>query len=104
MKKLIFTDHARERMYLRYVDAQTIQAVVDKPDSTKTEDDGDLCYIRKMPRQNAKHNIHVITKPLPDAGKDALLVKTVWVRGEDDPNFIVKAVRMLLWTLFFKKR
>lgn len=104
MQKLIFTDHAAERMYLRGVSEELVQSTVDKHDSMKKEDDGDLCFIRNVPRGGQKRNVHVITKPLPDAGKNALLVKTVWVRGEDDPNFIMKAFRMFIWHMFMKKK
>ena len=47
--------------------------------------------------------IHFDAKSLPNQGEDTWLVKTVWIRGEADPNLFFKAVRMFLMRLFHRK-
>ncbi|MCL4254391.1 MAG: DUF4258 domain-containing protein [Anaerolineae bacterium] len=104
MKQLIFTDHARERMFLRSISKSLIQTTLDKPDKTEREDDGDTQFIKPVTRSGEKRNLHVIAKPVPEQGKNAWLIKTVWIRGEDDPNFIIKTVRMLIFKIFLARQ
>lgn len=103
MKQLIFTDHAHERMFLRGISKSLIQTTLDKPTKTEIEDDGDTQFIKPVTRRGEKRNLHVIAKPVPEQGKNAWLVKTVWIRGEDDPNFFIKTIRMLVFKIFYRK-
>ena len=48
MKKLVFTDHAFERMYLRSISESLIQTTVDHYDDTEYEDDGDIKFIKDV--------------------------------------------------------
>jgi len=104
MKKIIFTDHAYERMYLRNISESLVQTTVDKYDDTEYEDDGDIKFIKEVKRYGDLRKIHAIAKSLPDEGKDTWLIKTVWVRGEGDPNLLLRAFRMLLMRLFHRKK
>ena len=73
-----FTKHAQERMQLRVISEDMVMKAIRKPDKTYLEDDGDTKFIRKVDGVS----LHVICKPLPDEQK--WLVKSAWVRGEDD--------------------
>ena len=77
---IVLTDHARERMSLRSISAQAISQTVAKPDRKEKEDDGDTQFIRKIKGRQ----YHVVAYYLSDERK--WLVKTTWVRGEDDPQ------------------
>jgi hypothetical protein len=104
--KLIYTDHARERMGLRRIDEMEIQTTVSKYDQAVDEDDGDTRFIKAIPRGKTRKELHVVAMPLPKKGKDAWLIKTVWIRGEDDPkqpSFLTRMMRQL-WSWLFGKR
>ena len=73
-----FTNHARERMQLRVITEEMVVMAIRKPDRLYQEDDGDMKFIRKVNGAN----VQVVCKPLPDENK--WLVKSAWVRGEDD--------------------
>ena len=73
-----FTKHAHERMQLRVISEDMVVKAIRNPDKTFLEDDGDTKFIRKVNGAN----LQVICKPLPDENK--WLVKSAWVRGEDD--------------------
>jgi len=73
-----FTKHAIERMQLRVISEEMVAKAIRKPDWTRLEDDGDTKFVRNV--DGVK--LHVVCKPLPDEGK--WLVKSTWVRGEDD--------------------
>jgi len=73
-----FTNHARERMQLRVITEEMVVMTIRKPDKLFQEDDGDTKFIRKVNGAN----VQVVCKPLPDENK--WLVKSAWVRGEDD--------------------
>ncbi|MFN8377718.1 MAG: DUF4258 domain-containing protein [Anaerolineae bacterium] len=77
-KNIEFTKHAHERMQLRVITEDMVVKAIRKPDKTYLEDDGDTKFIRKVDGAN----LQVICKPLPD--EDKWLVKSAWVRGEDD--------------------
>jgi len=104
MKKIIFTDHAIERMYLRAVSKSLVQATLDHHDDSEHEADGDTQFIKNVQRSGDKREVHVVAKPLPNEGKDTWLIKTVWVDGEDDPKLLLKAFRMLLMRLLHRKK
>lgn len=88
MKDLVLTDHAVERMVVRRIPRGLVRAAIDAPDQRKAEDDGDTQFIKEV----SGRQVHVVAKPLPDRGKGVWLIKTVWVRGEDDPNPLVKGI------------
>lgn len=104
MKNLIYTDHARERMFLRGISKSSVSLAMEKYDETEREDDGDLKFIKQVKRRNNQHrDLHVVAKQLHDQGNETWLIKTVWIRGENDPNFFIKTIKMLLMRLLFKK-
>lgn len=84
----ILTDHAKERMKSRRVSSQMIGFAINNPDERRYEDDGDTRFIKTV----RGRLLHVVAKPLPD--QDSWLIKTVWVRGEDDPTMPLPAVLM----------
>ncbi len=75
---IVFSKHARERMEQRIISEEMVLATVQMPDRTYPEADGDTKFIRKVYRGK----VHVICKPLPEENK--WMVKSVWIRGEDD--------------------
>lgn len=104
MAKLIFTNHASERMSQRGISESLVRSTLESHEETKAEDDGDTRFIKSVKREGVRRKMHVVAKPLPDQGKDTWLIKTVWIRGEDDPNFIVRFVRTLLMRIFQRKK
>jgi hypothetical protein len=78
-KQIALTNHARERMALRKISEAMISEAVNNPDQSKLEEDGDTKYIKKV----GGRPLHVVAAFLAD--EDKWLVKTVFVRGEDDP-------------------
>jgi len=75
---IVFSKHARERMELRQISEDMVLRTIDRPDRTYLEDDGDTKFICTL--NGIK--LHVVCKPVPEEGK--WLVKSTWVRGEDD--------------------
>ncbi len=78
-----FSKHARERMELRVISDDMVLATIQNPDRAYLEDDGDTKFTRKV---NGVE-LHVVCMPLPD--EDKWLVKSTWVRGEDDAGYRV---------------
>ena len=103
MRKIIFTDHAYERMYLRNISRSLIQSAINQHDELKHEDDGDTQFIKNISRGGRRTRIHVVARPLPEEGQDTWLIKTTWIRGEDDPGLLVGMLRMLLMRIFHSK-
>lgn len=79
-KNIILTNHAEQRMKLRRITPEMIAKTIQKPDEREPETDGDIKFIRTL----EKRPVHVVAKYLDDEKK--WLVKSVWVRGEDDPK------------------
>ena len=79
-KNVIFTDHALERLKLRRITQDMIVTTIRQPDRKEKEDDGDTEFIKVV----NERKVHVISTYLPDERK--WLVKSAWVRGEDDPQ------------------
>jgi hypothetical protein len=104
MAKVILTKHARERMSLRRIDESVVKTAIEKYNKKEPEDDGDTQFIRDIKRSGQTRQLHVIAKPLPEEGKDAWLVKTVWIRGEDDPNFLVRIFHAIFGRFFGGKK
>lgn len=103
MKEIILTKHAIERMQLRNVSKSQVENTVNKYTSTKLEDDGDTRFIKAFKRGGVSREINVVAKPTANHGKDIWLIKTVWVDGEQDPNFITRIFQALLRRIFGKK-
>lgn len=93
-KKIIYTNHAIERRVVRRVSKPMIEQTIRQPDKTKQESDGDTAFSKRI---NGRQ-VQVVAKPLPD--QDAWLVKTTFVRGEDDPNILVRYARTTVARLF----
>lgn len=79
-KNFILTNHAEQRMKLRRITHEMIAKTIQKPDEREPESDGDTQFIRTL----EKRQVHVVAKYLDDEKK--WLVKSVWVRGEEDPK------------------
>ncbi|MBK8022226.1 MAG: hypothetical protein IPK19_12545 [Chloroflexi bacterium] len=65
-------------MQLRVVTEEMVLKTIRNPDRTYVEEDGDTKFIRKV---NGVR-VHVVCKPVPEENK--WLIKSTWVRGEDD--------------------
>jgi hypothetical protein len=79
-KNVVFTDHALERAKLRKVTQAMMVSAITQPDRKQPEADGDTKFIKDI----QKRNVQVVATYLNDEKK--WLVKSVWVRGEDDPE------------------
>lgn len=77
---IVFTDHARDRMRLRRISQTMIVSAIRQPDKKMLESDGDTRFIKMI---NGR-NVQVVSAYLADEKK--WLVKSAWVRGEDDPK------------------
>jgi hypothetical protein len=99
---VIYTDHALERMKLRRITQGMIASAVKSPDKREHEADGDTRVIKTIQGRN----VQVVSTWLDDERK--WLVKSAWVRGEDDPTPIWKRVLLLplrlIQQLFGNKR
>lgn len=80
---IILTDHARERMMVRRISQRMIQQTLENPQGSEKEDDGDTQFYRTLDGRR----VHVVAKPLE---RNEWLIKTVWVKGEEDPSPLVK--------------
>lgn len=80
IRNIIFTHHAIERLQLRRITQDMVVQTVYKPDRKEPEDDGDIKFIKTI---NGR-NLHVIGHW--EADEDKWLIKSAWVRGEDDPK------------------
>jgi hypothetical protein len=79
-KNVLFTDHALQRMKRRRITQEMIVSTIKKPDRQERETDGDTKFIKVID----KRNLHVVSLYLQDQKK--WLVKSAWVRGEEDPK------------------
>jgi hypothetical protein len=79
----ILTHHAEERMALREVDRHMVEMAFKRPDERVIEDDGDTRFIRTI---NGRE-LQVVGKFLDDEHR--WLVKSLWVRGEDDEDNVL---------------
>jgi hypothetical protein len=97
-KGIVFSKHALERMKQRRVTHEMIVNTIQRSDQKKLEEDGDTKFIREL---NGRP-LHVVSAYLPE--EKTWLVKTVFVRGEDDPkplwqqivNFAVRFIGSLV--------
>lgn len=87
----ILTDHAQERMVLRGITPAMIAQALEKPDRKETEPDGDIEHIRTI---NGRQ-LHVIAFYKPDQKK--WVVKSTWVRGEEDQKSLKWIADILGW-------
>lgn len=79
-KNVVFTEHALERLKLRRITQDMIVTAIKQPDKKEPENDGDTKFIKVINNRN----LHVVSMYLPDEKK--WMVKSAWVRGEDDPQ------------------
>lgn len=86
--EIIYTTHAEERMKQRKVSKTQIESAVRIPDEQKLEDDGDTRFIKSIRRPDKKMRaLHVVGKPIEKRFlfiTSKWLIKTVYVRGEED--------------------
>jgi hypothetical protein len=97
---IIFTNHAQERMHLRKLAQSDIEKTLAKPDRTLPgKKPGTIKFIREINGRNHQ----VVAKKLENQ-KD-WLVLSVWVRGEEDFNWVewivILPFRVIRWV--FKK-
>jgi hypothetical protein len=85
-KNVIFTTHAIERMKLRRIDQEMVVGAIKQPEKHYLDHDGDTKFIRTF----GDRPLHVVSSYLKDEKK--WLVKSVWVRGEDDPQPLWKQI------------
>jgi hypothetical protein len=81
--EVVFTKHARERLEQRNITEEMALKAIATPYRFYTQKDGGMKFILRI---NGR-NVHVVCQPLPEERK--WLVKTVWVRGEDDADNVV---------------
>jgi hypothetical protein len=81
--EVVFTKHARERLKQRQISEEMILKAIEMPYQSYVQKDGGMKFICRI---NGR-NVHVVSQPLPEERK--WLVKTVWVRGEDDEGNVV---------------
>ena len=80
---VIFTHHAEERLEKRRIAKSDIERTISKPDkSFPGKKQGTVKFIRRIDHRNHQ----VIAKRLEN--KKDWLVLSVWVRGEDDFNWV----------------
>jgi hypothetical protein len=77
--EIVYTRHAEERMRLRRISQDMIADTLARPDRTQIEVDGDTEFIRTL----SGRKVHVIATRLADSNQ--WLIKSTWVRGEEDP-------------------
>ena len=87
--RFILTDHAMQRMRKRRITSDMVQQAIVKPDQRKAEADGDMQFIRTI----EKRQLHVVARYLDDEKK--WLVKSTWVRGEEDPVSLLQQLLAL---------
>jgi hypothetical protein len=87
--RIVFTDHALKRLRQRRLTREMVISAVQSPDKREPEPDGDTEFIKTI---NGRR-VHVIGLYLADERK--WLIKSTWVRGEEDP--IPLWLRMLNW-------
>jgi hypothetical protein len=78
VRNVIFTDHAIERLQQRRITQPMVVSTIQSPDRKQLEDDGDTKFIKTIDGRN----LHVVGHWESDENK--WLVKSAWVRGEDD--------------------
>lgn len=99
-KNVVFTDHAEQRMSLRRISKSMVAQAVNKPDSKEKESDGDTKFSKTI----NKRKVQVVAYYLPDEKK--WLVKSTWVRGEDDPKPLWRRILRVIFypiTRLFKR-
>lgn len=89
-KNVIFTNHALDRIELRRIPQEMVVTAIRQPDHKVLEADGDTKFIKTI----RGRNVQVVSAYLADEQK--WLVKSAWVRGENDPNPLLLWLRRLL--------
>jgi hypothetical protein len=95
--KIIYTNHARERLKKRRLSEHGLEDTICHPDKKfSIQNDGRTKYVKKQ----GTRLYHVVAKYLPD--QKAYLILSAWVRGEEDrPDFawqlITAPFRLIGW-------
>lgn len=97
-KNVLFTDHALQRLKHRRITQDMIVSAIKQPDRKALEDDGDTKFIKVINQRN----LHVVSVYLKDEKK--WLVKSVWVRGEEDPKPLWLRILLLPLRLFQRRK
>lgn len=93
--KLIFTTHAEERRRLRKIAESDIEKVLSLPDrSFPGKKPGTVKFIREI--DDRQHQ--VVAKFLKD--QNAWLILSVWIRGEEDRNWMSSVFSFVKKILF----
>jgi hypothetical protein len=87
----VLTDHAEERMLMRRITRDMVSKALEKPDRKENESDGDIEHIRTI---NGRQ-LHVIAFYKADQKK--WIVKSTWVRGEEDQKSLKWVADILGW-------
>lgn len=87
----VLTHHAKERMRLRGITASMIAHTIADPHRTQPSDDGSTKYIRFTDRRQ----VHVVAFYNPHQKK--WIVKSTWVRGENDSVLLDLFYRLSDW-------
>lgn len=75
---VIFTKHALQRLQKRRISQAAVAKAIAAPDTKEAEGDGDVVFKKVYQGRN----YHVVALWLPDERR--WLVKSAWVRGEED--------------------
>jgi hypothetical protein len=81
--EIVFTKHANERLAQRKITREMVISTIEIPEKYFVEGDGNTKFISTVDGRT----LHVVCQPLVEERK--WLVKTVWVRGEDDAGRVV---------------
>jgi hypothetical protein len=93
----VLTNHAKERMQLRDITTQMIAEALANPHSTQDAREGDTKYIRFFNRRE----LHVIA--FYKANQKKWIVKSTWIRGENDSLLLDLYQSFTRWlSRFFK--
>lgn len=100
IKAVIFTNHAHERLRQRRITQKMVVQAIQQPDRTEKEDDGDTKFTKTI---NGRA-LQVIGHWETDENK--WLVKSAWVRGEEDtpPSVIGQMIALIQRILSGRRR
>ncbi len=92
---IVLSNHALERMALRSISEEEITFAVEESDDHIFEDDGDVRFIKSIRRFDGQMRpLNVVAMPLETKSRvrDKWLIKTVYIRGEEDDGTIRSTV------------
>ena len=102
--RIVYTDHAHERIGLRRLSKTSIEQTIRHPDRVQKIENGETKYTKRM----GSKLYQVVVKI--DHQQEAIIVVSAWIRGQEDPpdylwKFITLPFRLIrwLWRLLFSK-